>query len=60
MTLEMRTSVLDSERAKLQGLLAGLVQGLTSSEDQIATTREEIETLKDEVPQALHTSGLPI
>ena len=48
-TLEMRTAVLESERVKLSGLLEGLVAGLTSSEEQITSTREEIETLKDEV-----------
>ena len=48
-TLEMRTSVLAAERTKLQAQLQKLNDGLLGSEDQLAATAEDIETLKDEV-----------
>ena len=48
-TLEMRASVLAAERTKLQAQLQKLNDGLLGSEDQLAATAEDIETLKDEV-----------
>ena len=48
-TLEIRTSVLEAERMKLQGQLQHLQEGLRGSETQLAATSEDIETLKDEV-----------